>query len=225
MFFVDYDNFKQALTYSKTRHPDFNKLPGFLFQKINNLLEWTKYNPRLIRTYVYSGEYSKNLSTKIKDKLNRNKHDKAEIDKYLSKIKEETVIQSQCFQRLKLCHFVELKLKPLQFSRQEMKVFQKGTDVQLAVDLVHHAYQDNFDVATVCSGDVDLLESIRLIKNLGKKVVLVAHPNNLAYDMRKDCDFFYNLAKLKEEERKSISFELPEITNQQNISVKEGKES
>lgn len=113
------------------------------------------------------------------------------------------------FQKFDFYKFVELKLKPLQFSPKEKKVFQKGTDVQLAVDLVHHAYQDNFDVAFVCSWDVDLLESLKLVKNCGKKIVLVAHPNSLAYDMRKACDFFFNISKLEKGEMENISFGLP----------------
>jgi len=225
MFFVDYDNFKQALVRSKNRYPDFDKVPKFLFQRINSLLGWEEYNPRLIRTYVYSGEYSKNLLNKVKLKLRNNQYKKEQVEDYLPKLKEETSIQNQCFQRLKLCHFVDLKLKPLQFSRRELRVFQKGTDVQLAVDLVHHAYQDNFDTAIVCSGDVDLLESIRLVKNLGKKVVLVAHPDNIAYDMNKEGDFFYNLSKLKKDEIKTISFELAQPKKDQLNQPSDKEES
>ena len=219
MFFVDYDNFKQALTKVRGRYPDFNKVPKFLFKKINSLMEWEKYNPRLIRTYVYSGEYSKNLLNKVKNKLNQNNNNKEDTEKYVAKLRGDFNIQNQCFQKIKFCHFVDLKLKPLQFSVKEKKVFQKGTDVQLAVDLVHHAYQNNFDVAVVCSGDVDLLESIRLVKNTGKKVILVAHPDNVAYDMKKEGDFFYNLAKLNDEEVKSVCFEIPILKNQPDNAV------
>lgn len=207
MFFVDFDNFKEHFLYKKC-YPDFNKVPRFLFEKINGILDWNKYNPRLIRTYIYSGEYSKALPDRIKQRLRRfTDLTPEQISKFLSMIKNEKNKQYSIFKKInEQSKFVELKLKPLQFSHKEMKVFQKGTDVQLAVDLVHHAYQDNFDVAFVCSGDVDLLESLRLVKNHGKKIVLIAHPNSLAYDMKKECDFFFNLAKLNNEEINKISF-------------------
>lgn len=188
-------------------YPDFDKVPNFIFEEINGLLRWDKYNPRLLRTYIYSGEYSKPLQDIIKIKLKKLNKNYREINDFLSKIINERKIQKECFQKLYLCKFVELKLKPLQFSDKEMRVFQKGTDVQLAVDLVHHAYQDNFDVAVVCSGDVDLLESIKLVKNQGKKVIIVAHPNDIARDMRKECDFFFNLAKINEK-LENISFQI-----------------
>lgn len=52
MFFVDYDNFKDPFLRTVKKYPDFSKIPHFLFEKINKILQWDKHNPRLIRTYV-----------------------------------------------------------------------------------------------------------------------------------------------------------------------------
>lgn len=214
MFFVDYDNFKNYFLSKTDAYPDFAKVPDFLFKKINELRNWERYNPRLIRTYVYSGEYTKEITKKIKNKIARSgDYDKNKIEKFLSKVRKEKSIQDCCFSRFIKLPFVELKLKPLQFSAKELRLFQKGTDVQLAVDLVHHAYRNNFDVAIVCSGDVDLLESIKLVKNQGKKIVLVAHPGSLASDMEKECDFFFNMAKVNDEELKKLCFYITDKNN------------
>lgn len=101
---------------------------------------------------------------------------------------------------------MDLKKRPLQFSTKEMKAYQKGVDVQLAVDLVSHAYQDNFDVAVIFSGDADLLESIKLVKVLGKKVILISHPHQASPNMIKTCDYFYDLSRLNEASLNEISY-------------------
>ncbi|WP_179379048.1 NYN domain-containing protein [Jannaschia marina] len=51
---------------------------------------------------------------------------------------------------------------------------EKESDVKLAVHLLHHGYQDEFDRAYVVSNDSDLTEAVRLVKEeLCKEVVLV----------------------------------------------------
>lgn len=60
-----------------------------------------------------------------------------------------------------------------------MKSEEKGSDVQLAVQLVKDAYEDNFDTALVISEDTDLRPAISIV--LGLKVpkrVLVVNPRN-----------------------------------------------
>jgi len=48
---------------------------------------------------------------------------------------------------------------------------EKGSDVNLAVHLLHDAYQKHYDTAVIISNDSDLAEAIRIVKNeLGIKV-------------------------------------------------------
>jgi uncharacterized LabA/DUF88 family protein len=54
------------------------------------------------------------------------------------------------------------------------KPSEKGTDVNLAVHLLHDAWHNRYDVALVVSNDTDLEEAIRLVRtDCGKKVGLV----------------------------------------------------
>lgn len=50
---------------------------------------------------------------------------------------------------------------------------EKGSDVNLATHLVNDAHLNNFDVALVLSQDSDLLEPIRIVKDMGKPVGLI----------------------------------------------------
>jgi uncharacterized LabA/DUF88 family protein len=54
---------------------------------------------------------------------------------------------------------------------------EKGSDVNLAVHLVHDAWATKFDVAVVVSNDTDLEEPIRLVKDELKKPVGLLCPN------------------------------------------------
>lgn len=52
-----------------------------------------------------------------------------------------------------------------------IKTEEKGSDVNLAVHLLHDAYQNRYDSAVIVSGDSDLLAALQIVKNdLGKPV-------------------------------------------------------
>lgn len=48
---------------------------------------------------------------------------------------------------------------------------EKGTDVNLAVDMVVGAYEDCFDVAMLVAGGTDYLHASRAVQARGKRVV------------------------------------------------------
>lgn len=49
----------------------------------------------------------------------------------------------------------------------------KGTDVNIAVEMLKHAYNDSYDVAILVSRDADFSSVVRIVKDLGKVVELV----------------------------------------------------
>lgn len=53
---------------------------------------------------------------------------------------------------------------------------EKGSDVNLAVELVHDAWSDAFDCAAVVSNDGDLSRALRIVKQIKKKRVLLFTP-------------------------------------------------
>jgi uncharacterized LabA/DUF88 family protein len=72
--------------------------------------------------------------------------------------------------------------------------------------LVSHGYKNNFDIAVVCSGDIDLLESIKTVKSLGKKVIITSHPDLMSKQLHAESDYFIDLSKLTDEEIESFSW-------------------
>jgi len=214
MVFVDYENFRQSLwRIDKQLQPRVSKLSNFFVNKIAQINGWTSYNPRLIRLYAYTGYHSDSMIQKIKRDITWAKN-QTPITWHLSAY--EDLLNSCQIKKAKQakfmnfntnhCDFLEFRRKPLQYYRG--KITQKGVDVQLAVDLVSHAYGQNFDVAVVCSGDVDLLESVKLVKNLGNKVIIASHPNTMAAAMETAADCFIDFSKLKSTEIEEIAFKV-----------------
>lgn len=60
---------------------------------------------------------------------------------------------------------------------QVVKFEEKGSDVQLAVQLVRDSYEGNFDRAVVISNDSDLQPAIDVVRTIGGKEVIVVNPH------------------------------------------------
>ncbi len=57
-----------------------------------------------------------------------------------------------------------------------IKTEEKGSDVNLAVQLLHDAHLDRLDCAVIVSGDSDLLMPVKIVRNELNKVVGVLNP-------------------------------------------------
>lgn len=69
---------------------------------------------------------------------------------------------------------------------------EKGTDVNLAVHLVHDAHRGQFEAALVISNDSDLAEAIRIVRReVGRVVgVFTPHRDVPSVQLRKTASFF-----------------------------------
>lgn len=62
---------------------------------------------------------------------------------------------------------------------------EKGVDVQIAVDMVVGAFQDDFDTAMLVSSDTDLIPAIKQVKLLGKRVEYIGFAHQPSFGIRK----------------------------------------
>lgn len=193
MIFLDLDNFRQSLfRRDKKRFFDFGKFQYFLIRLLNRDFNFTKcLDESLIRTYAYTGEFTQSLLKKI--------NNEEEIIKYRTRMEA----QERFFDKIKGFNYFELKTLPLKY--ENGKLFQKGIDVQMAVDLVYHAFSNNFDVVVLCSGDIDLKEAISLVKKLGKKVIIMSHRKLASKEIVKEADLFINIEELTDEQLNEFS--------------------
>lgn len=209
MIFLDNSNFFKSISCFHTdkgqdRVIDYNKINKFVINYLSKNPQYKEEKLFHVRTYYYDGEYTDTLINKIKKHLNQisslpeDAEERNNLNLILNKATRRMLAQKREMSRMKSFYFFETRLKPLQYSKSQA-VFQKGVDVQLAVDLVSNAYLNNYDIAVLFSGDIDLFESVKLVKTLGKQVVVFSHNNLMAGGMVSVCDFYKDLYRLKDE--------------------------
>lgn len=76
---------------------------------------------------------------------------------------------------------------------------EKGVDMRLGVDVLSAAAKDMYDAAVLVSGDGDLAEAVKSVKELGRHVEVAAFPKNRAYELVQAADVSRDLtvAELK----------------------------
>ncbi len=131
------------------------------FSKLINKL--AEPNRELVRTYYYNAPVDRNVN------------------------EEEYKKQQKFFEAIKKIDSFEVKLGRLQ-SKQDGSKVEKGTDVNIAVDMLTKGYKDQYDVAILISGDADLVQVVQEIKDLAKHVELVVVPGQKCYHLRDVAD-------------------------------------
>jgi len=76
--------------------------------------------------------------------------------------------QQRLLQALRRTPYVHVRLGRLE--RRGGTYVEKGVDVQLAVDMLRHAYRGNYDTAILVSGDGDFAAVIEAVTEMGKSV-------------------------------------------------------
>ena len=210
MIFLDNPNFVNSVRClykdrEQDRVIDYHNLNSFVINFLSKNPKYEKETLFHVRTYYYDGEYTGTLINRIKQHLQSipvivENHEEIHNLKELIKNTERRLKgQKKEVRKMESYYFFETRLKPLQYSKAP-RIFQKGVDVQLAVDLVSNAYLNNYDIAVLFSGDIDLYESIKLVKTLGKQVIIFSHNSLMARGMVEIGDFYKDLCWLKDEQ-------------------------
>ncbi len=117
----------------------------------------------IVRTYYYNSPIDRNMN------------------------EEEYRKQQKFFEKIKRIDCFEIKLGRLQNNEDGSKK-EKGTDVNIAVDMITKAYKDQYDVAILISGDADLAQVVQEVKDLAKHVELAVVPGQKCYHLRDTVD-------------------------------------
>lgn len=88
-----------------------------------------------------------------------------------------------------------LKIRPLEcecpkckHKWNEKSEVEKGVDVALVTKMLSFGFKDTYDVAILVSGDADYIDAVEQIRNLGKRVEIVAFQGAIAPGLRKIAD-------------------------------------
>lgn len=79
--------------------------------------------------------------------------------------------------RLEYMPYVEVSRSWLMYPPEGGKPVQKGVDMRVALHMVKLAYNNAYDIAILVTGDSDLVEAVKTVKELGKQVEYVCYPN------------------------------------------------
>jgi len=99
-----------------------------------------------------------------------------------------------------LTHIVKMPLAhPVPGQNSYVDVFkteEKGSDVNLATQLLHDAHSDRFECAVIISGDSDLLMPLRIVKeNLQKPVGVINPQHNPCRVLQNHATFYKHIRK------------------------------
>jgi uncharacterized LabA/DUF88 family protein len=79
--------------------------------------------------------------------------------------------QQAFFASVNAIPYTELRLGRLVYTNwPSVPPYEKGTDVQLATDMITHSFKNNYDVAILVAGDNDFAGAVQAIKDNGKHV-------------------------------------------------------
>lgn len=80
--------------------------------------------------------------------------------------------QQAFFDGINAIPYTELRLGRLVYTNNwpSAPPYEKGTDVQLATDMITHSYKNNYDVAILVAGDNDFAGAVQAVKDNGKHV-------------------------------------------------------
>lgn len=191
LILIDAENFTRSISRAsherkQDRYIDWHKISGFVLEYLSKNPQYKNVDLFHTRTYYYNGEVTDSLLSKVKKFGNKEDIKKAK------KIKQTN---AKIHALLDRNYFVEKRLKPLQYEKDK-GLYQKGIDVQMAVDLVAFAYKDTYDIVVIFSGDVDLLDSIQNIKNLGKQVIVFSSEGIASQGIQAISDMYVDFSKL-----------------------------
>ena len=79
--------------------------------------------------------------------------------------------QQAFFTSVNAIPYTELRLGRLVYTNwPSVPPYEKGTDVQLAVDMMTHSFKNNYDVAILVAGDNDYVSAVQAVKDNGKHI-------------------------------------------------------
>jgi uncharacterized LabA/DUF88 family protein len=95
--------------------------------------------------------------------------------------------------RLQLRH---LGFDPQVFKKTSRQTKSKGVDITLTIDMLSHAFLDNYEAAVLIAGDADYVPLVDEIKRRGKNIYIAFFEgagSGLSADLRLRADGFHAL--------------------------------
>ena len=177
-------------------------------KELNNLIEKEQNLINIISQSRASNFLRKKINLHVENIKKDLENEKDNYFKNIRKQERNFEGQKKLLKEINDNPFMEVRETPLK--QKEGEIYQKGVDVLLATDLIHLAHTDAYDIAVVLSGDTDLREAVKLVKGLGKTVIIVSYHTPGDHKKSNISDLmnhgkFINLRELTQEEVEKMS--------------------
>jgi uncharacterized LabA/DUF88 family protein len=103
--------------------------------------------------------------------------------------------QQRFLAALKHLPFFTVRTRPLRYSTDKKKKWEKGIDILIATDMLSGAYLNGYDTVMLVSGDGDFAPVLDEIKKMGKRVENAFFLHGRADALVASCDVFVSLNK------------------------------
>ncbi len=164
MVFIDFQNFDISYNDYCNRSHIFKKSIDYclLSKQLNDVLQLSS---QVIKTYLFASKPCDQLLTLDSYKKQYEWLCKLKQSNYFEVIEGQQVIRS---------------VDGVDFNINDFKTYttlEKGTDVNVAVQMLSKGFQNTYDIAILVSGDTDYIPVVESLHNLGKIVVLATLPH------------------------------------------------
>jgi len=92
----------------------------------------------------------------------------------------------------------EVRTRPMK-RMENGRVQEKGTDVELAIDMIQFGFRDHYDTAVLVSGDQDFTRVVEVVKEIGKRIEIAAFASSISAEFRRKADRFIDLSTITED--------------------------
>lgn len=124
----------------------------------------------------YIGYYVGQLSKDSRDKKSQELYEGQQ--RFLSHLK----------QNIPSLEIILGKVMKVQKGKGDAIFYEKGVDVRLAIDMVHHATLDHCDEVVLISSDSDLLPAVKLLQEYKKSVHYIGFQKQKSFALLTECD-------------------------------------
>ena len=164
MVFIDFQNFDISYNdYCAYKHLSKKTINYCLLSKqLNDVLQLSS---QVIKTYLFASKPCDQLLTLDSYKRQYDWLCKLKRSNYFEVIEGQQVIRS--------VDGVDLNINDF----KTYTTLEKGTDVNVAVQMLSKGFQNAYDIAILVSGDTDYIPVVESLHNLGKIVVLATLPH------------------------------------------------
>lgn len=169
ILFIDGSNFYYGL---KSIYGDSKSLSDFNFKKLGEVLA---EESKLEKVFYYNAP--------LDFKENPKKYSKQQ--KFFNKVRKTDKVE------LRLSRLQKRKIK----GTNRFYYVVKGDDIHIAAEIVKEAYEDNYDIAILVSGDGDFVPCIKIVQNKGKEAINAYFKQSMSWQLKQTCNKSIRLTK------------------------------